>query len=165
MSYTVTKKELLPQAALIGRRRVDRSEIAKAIGEILPRAFRYAQEQGLTISGRPFARYMDVGPGLLTIEPGIPVASAGAHAHDGLSSDESKVMTATLPGGPAACTIHAGSYEGLRAAYGALEAWIESNGYVPSGAPWESYLTDPAEHPDPKDWRTEVVWPIAERTV
>ena len=30
-----------------------------------------------------------------------------------------------------------------------------------SGAPWESYVTDPADHPDPADWRTEVYWPLA----
>ena len=31
----------------------------------------------------------------------------------------------------------------------------------PGGAPWESYITDPADHPDPKDWRTEIYWPLA----
>jgi hypothetical protein len=33
---------------------------------------------------------------------------------------------------------------------------------TPSGAPWESYLTDPGQHPDPKDWKTEVFWPIGD---
>jgi AraC family transcriptional regulator len=28
-----------------------------------------------------------------------------------------------------------------------------------AGAPWETYLTDPAEVPDPAEWRTEVVYP------
>ena len=27
-------------------------------------------------------------------------------------------------------------------------------------APWESYVTDPGEVPDVKDWRTEVYWPL-----
>ncbi len=32
----------------------------------------------------------------------------------------------------------------------------------PAAAPWESYVTDPAQHPDPADWRTEVYWPLAQ---
>jgi len=67
----------------------------------------------------------------------------------------------TLPGGGAACTIHAGPYEDLNEAYAALEAWMESHGFTPRGAPWESYLTDPAEHANPRDWRTEISWPLA----
>jgi AraC family transcriptional regulator len=52
------------------------------------------------------------------------------------------------------------AYDQLVNAYAAVEEWIKSQGFTPSGAPWESYLTDPAEHPDPKDWKTEVFWPI-----
>ena len=37
---------------------------------------------------------------------------------------------------------------------------MESNGVPAAGAPWESYITDPAEYPDPKDWKTEVCWPF-----
>jgi len=74
------------------------------------------------------------------------------------------VIAATLPGGAAACTVHTGHYDGLQAACRALESWIDSNGFVQRGAPWESYLTDPAEYPDRKDWRTEVIWPIEEGT-
>jgi effector-binding domain-containing protein len=62
-----------------------------------------------------------------------------------------------------ASTIHAGTYGTLSEAYAALEVWIESHGLQSAGAPWEEYITDPAEHPDPKDWRTEVFWPV--RTV
>ena len=42
-----------------------------------------------------------------------------------------------------------------------VERWIEEHGYQVAGAPWESYVTDPAEVPDPADWRTEVCWPLA----
>jgi effector-binding domain-containing protein len=66
----------------------------------------------------------------------------------------------TLPGGTVASTIHAGTYETLPEAYAALEVWIESHGLQSAGVPWEEYITDPAEHPDPKDWRTEVLWPV-----
>ena len=47
-----------------------------------------------------------------------------------------------------------------RTEFPALERWIEANGYRTGGAPWESYITDPADLPDPADWRTEVYWPL-----
>jgi effector-binding domain-containing protein len=37
---------------------------------------------------------------------------------------------------------------------------METNGLRPGGPPWEWYLTAPAAHPDPADWRTEVYWPV-----
>jgi effector-binding domain-containing protein len=53
-----------------------------------------------------------------------------------------------------------GAYDSLPNAYAALEVWIEEHGFAASGAPWESYVTDPAEHPDPQNWRTDIFWPI-----
>ena len=56
--------------------------------------------------------------------------------------------------------LHAGPYEQLPETFAALERWIETNGYKKQGAPWESYITDPADFPDPADWRTEVYWAL-----
>jgi len=50
----------------------------------------------------------------------------------------------------------------LNDTYVAMERWMDANGVRPGSAPWESYITDPAEHPDPADWRTEVYWPLAQ---
>ena len=44
----------------------------------------------------------------------------------------------------------------------AIERWIDENNLRPNGPPWEWYVTDPGEHPNPADWRTEVYWPLAE---
>ena len=63
-------------------------------------------------------------------------------------------------GGPAAVAVHAGPYDQLGETYAALERWIEANGLRTAGAPWESYITDPTDHPDPADWRTEIYWPV-----
>jgi effector-binding domain-containing protein len=52
------------------------------------------------------------------------------------------------------------SFRQLPEAYQALCAWIAAQGKEGNGAPWESYITDPGELPDPKDWRTEVYWPL-----
>lgn len=163
VTYSIVEKQLAPQPVLVVRRRVNRSEIAATIGGVLPLIFQYAQQHGIALSGHPFTRYLDVGAGLLTIEPGmrivgpVPTAATGDAAR---TPGDSVVLEDRLPGGPAATTVHAGSYETLHEAYAALETWMEAHGHPPAGAPWESYITDPAEHPDPKDWKTEVCWPI-----
>jgi AraC family transcriptional regulator len=156
MAYSISKKELAAQPVLIVRRRVKRSEIAATIGEVLPHIFIYAQQNGIALAGLPFTRYVEMGPGLITMEPGMRVVSPGGASHG-------EVIADTLPGGPAATTIHAGPYDNLPEAYAAIEQWMEAEGLVAAGAPWESYLNDPSDFPDPKDWKTEVFWPIASK--
>ena len=155
MTYSVTKQVIAPQPVLVVRRTVKRSEIASTIGEVLPRVFQYAQQSGIPLVGPPFARYVEVGPGLLTIEPGMRVAAAGVVVSG------AEVVADTLPGGPVAVTTHVGPYDQLHEAYVALEEWMKAEGLKAGGAPWESYVTDPADFPDPADWKTEVFWPLA----
>jgi AraC family transcriptional regulator len=157
MTYSITKKELAPQPVLVMRRRVKRSEIAQTIGEMLPKIFLYAQQNGIALTGLPFTRYPESAWGLMTIEPGMRIATPVGTLHPG----DAEVQADTLPGGPAAVAMHAGPYETLPDAYAAIQLWIEAEGLVAAGAPWESYITDPGDYPDPKDWKTEVFWPLA----
>ena len=156
MAYSITKKTLAAQPVLVVRRRIPRSAIAATIGEVLPYVFLHAQKNGIALAGLPLTRYVEMGPGLITIEPGMRVI--GAAPSPGTS--EGDVTAELLPGGPAATTIHAGPYDKLSDAYAAIEQWIEAKGLTPVGAPWECYLNDPGEFPDPKDWKTEVFWPL-----
>ena len=151
-TLSIERRDLTPQHIVFVRLRAARHEIASAIGEGLGKAFPYSQHAGLAIAGRPFTRYLSTGPGLYSMEVGIPVATS--------PSGEGQVEAGTLPGGPVAVAMHAGPYDQLSETYAALERWIESNGFRAGGAPWESYITDPADFPDPADWRTEVYWPV-----
>lgn len=161
MTYDIVQKELDAQPVLLVRRRVKRSEIGSAIGEALPHIFVYAQQHGIALAGHPLTRYAEVGAGLLTIEPAMRVVSRQAEATTAAAAGE--VIEDVLPAGSAATTIHAGPYETLTEAYAALERWIEQNGLRQAGAPWEDYITDPTEFPDPKDWKTQVCWPVARK--
>ena len=151
---TIERKDLQPQPALIVRRRAARSEIAATIAESLGKTFPYALQNGLAIAGHPFVRYSEVGPGLMTMETGTPLASPHAGAGE--------IEPITLPGGPGAVAIHMGPYDRLQDTYAAMERWMQQHGVRPAGAPWESYITDPADHPDPAEWRTDVFWPISD---
>ena len=158
MEYSVSRKELTTQPVLVVRRRVPRAEIAATIAAELPKVFLHAQLRGIAIAGYPVTRYLETSVGLVTLETGMRVT-----AHTGQWSageGEGDVLAETLPGGPAAVTIHFGPYDQLQAAYAALEEWIAANGFHTAGAPWEAYLNDPADHPNPQDWKTEVCWPV-----
>lgn len=157
VSYDITVKQMDPQPVLIGRRRVSPDGIAGAIGEVLSKVFQHAHGSGIAITGRPFARYSEMTMGSMTIEPGVPVAALPV---GGAASPDGDIRADTLPGGRVATTIHTGPYEKLGGAYSALERWMSENGHAPAASPWESYLTDPAEHADPAEWRTEVFWPM-----
>ncbi len=153
MTYSIAKKQIVPQPVLVVRRRIKPDEIAKVLGEMFGQVFMYAQQSGAALAGRPFARYLEWGPGLFTLEAGLPVAAN----HPG----EGDVKSDMLPGGFAAVTTHMGPYDQLVAAHAAVQQWVEAEGLTAQGAPWESYITDPADYPDPKDWKTEVYWPLA----
>jgi AraC family transcriptional regulator len=152
-TLSIEHRELAAQPVLFVRARPARHELSAAIGEAVGKAYPYAQKSGLAITGHPITRYLSTGPGLYDIEVCIPLASP-AIGHG-------EVVAGALPAGPAAVATHAGPYDQLTETYAALERWIEANGLKTAGAPWESYVTDPGEHPDPADWRTEVFWPVA----
>jgi AraC family transcriptional regulator len=150
---SIAREDLVPQPILFVRRRVARSEIAANIATCLGMAFGLAMQKGYGIGGRPFARYPSMGAGLITMEVGCVLAAA--------APGDGEVEAGVLQGGPAAVAMHAGPYDELPTTFAAIEHWLEDNGYRPGGAPWESYITDPAEHPDSADWRTRVCWPLA----
>lgn len=152
MRYEVLERTLDPQPVLVTRRRIKRSEIAKVLGEMLGKVFLHAQRTGAAIAGQPFTRYLEWGPGMLSIEAGLPVTVR--------TEAEGEVIAELLPGGRTAVTTHRGPYEQLFDAHAAVQQWIEENGHRASGAPWEVYVTDPAEEPEPKNWRTDIFWPI-----
>jgi AraC family transcriptional regulator len=156
MAYSITKKEIPAQPVLVVRRRIKPTEVAATLGEVLGHVFQYAQQNGIAMAGQPFTRYLEWGPGLWTIEAGLPVT-----ANTRETASEANVRPDALPGGWVATATHTGPYDKLGEAHAAIQQWIEAEGLSSAGAPWEIYTTDPADFPDPKDWKTEVFWPIA----
>jgi AraC family transcriptional regulator len=155
MSYSITKKEIASQPVIVVRRRIKPSEVATTLAEALGHVFQQAQQNGIALAGQPFTRYLEWGPGMWTIEAGMPVTAQVSE-----TPSDPDVRPDTLPGGFVATTTHAGSYDKLTEAHAALQQWIEAQGLTPAGAPWEIYTTDPADYPDPKDWKTEIFWPV-----
>lgn len=160
MSYLIQRTVLTPQPVVVARKRVSRAEIASAIPELLSRVFVFAQSKGIPLAGLPLSRYSDPSLGQVTIESGIKVVMRDGKIPDEWLDRDGSAALETLPGGPAAFALHTGSYERLQDAYAAIERWMSEQEIVPAGPPWECYLTDPGQYPDPKDWKTEVYWPL-----
>jgi AraC family transcriptional regulator len=142
------------EPVLVMRRRAAQSEIAATLGEILPAVFTHTQRAGIPLAGPPFTRYLSGGPGLLSLEAGMAIA--------GPAQPSGEIEVAELPGGPAAFAVHVGPYDSLGQTHAAIERWIADHGHAVVGAPWEVYVTDPGEQPNPAEWRTEVLYPIRE---
>lgn len=155
VTYEITQRSLDETPILFIARRVEHRDLADTLGEVLPAVFTYASEAGIAMAGPPLVRYPEWSAAYATIEAGLPIATVPSPA-----PDRDGIAVGLLPAGEAAVTTHVGPYDGLREAYAALERWIVEHDRTPGGHPWEVYVTDPGEVPDPADWRTEVVWPL-----
>ena len=148
----VTRRQLDPRPTLVIRRKVVIANLATELADIFPRLFVYAQQQGIPLASPPFTRYLELGRGTAQIEAGFAVGAPAKGDGDMVASE--------LPGGSAAVAIHVGPYDRLEDTHAVVATWLEAQ-KLTGGAPWEVYVTDPGEKPDPKDWQTEVVYPIS----
>ena len=152
MSYEIAKKSFEETPFLYVRRQIEPERIAEALGEMFGAVYGHATKLGIPFAGPPTARYPSFGPGMITIEAGMPIA--------GSAESDGEIVLGTLAGGDVASTVHKGPYDSLSKAHQALEKWSVENGVQAAGAAWEVYVTDPGEVPDPSEWLTEVNLPL-----
>ncbi len=153
MNYDITKQKISSVHFLCQSARCSHEQVAQTLGKLLPAAFELAMRKGLDMVGPPVAEYVEWGPGMVTLRAGVPVKEG--------SEGEGELKVVVLPASEAAVTVHTGPYDGLGDAHAAIEQYLDAEGLTKSGAPREVYLTDPGEVPDPKDWKTQVLWPVA----
>lgn len=70
------------------------------------------------------------------------------------------MINGKLPAVKVVRSVHQGPYDNLGQAWGALQKWVREQGYGETGRFWESYLNNPDEVKDPKDYLTELNWII-----
>jgi AraC family transcriptional regulator len=107
----------------------------------------------IKIAGAPLAIYHFWSDTLIDIELGIPVA-------DSTIKGNAKVQLHKINKGKVITALHIGPYERLPETYFSINEWIKKNNKYPIGPPWEVYITDPANEPNPEKWKTAVFFPI-----
>jgi AraC-like DNA-binding protein/effector-binding domain-containing protein len=150
---SIERKEVAPMPFLFVRRQASQSEISKTLAECFGIVFPHCMKSGLEMAGFPLARYPVVGP-LMTIEAGVPLVKP--------AKPEGEMEYCELPGGPMVFAVHGGPYDQLGETHAAILRWIQERKLRVAGPHWEWYVTDPAEHPDPANWRTHIYYPLAE---
>ena len=148
LEYRIQVRRLKPEPMVAIRRRTAPDQIAETLRQIYAAIGAFLERKHVTDAGPPFTRYhgwddheVDVEGGLILKEP---------------VEGEGDVYCGGLPGGLAVATTHVGDYDGLPRAHDAVRRWIQRNGKEPDGASWEVYRTDPAQTPDPGEWKTDV---------
>lgn len=88
------------------------------------------------------------------------VDGEAAFVAEGTLTEEGRVRENLLPAVESmAATVHHGSFDTIGAAYAALLAWIEENGYRVAGPNREIYLRGGDEQDNP-DYVTEIQFPV-----
>lgn len=153
MSYEIIIKTIEAVPFLYKKNQVKPEGISDALAGSFVPIFQYATEQGIPFAGPPTARYVSFGPGLVTLEAGMPVV--------GPVEGKDDMLVGSLFGGEVASVMYKGPYDTLNLGHEAIQQWMMANGREPGGAPWEVYITDPGEVPDPAEWLTEIIHPLS----
>jgi len=150
---SIEQKKIAPMPFLFVRRQAAQSEISRTLAECFGIVYPHCVKGGLQLAGFPLARYPVVGP-LMTIEAGVPLVSP--------ATPEGELQYCELPGGPVVFAVHGGPYDRLGDTHATILRWIQDRKLLVAGPHWEWYVTDPAEHPNPENWRTQIYYPLAE---
>jgi effector-binding domain-containing protein len=146
------------------RAQVTLKEWSKA-NALVSELFAWLEKKKVAPAGAPFFRYWIIGDEnqRFHLEVGVPLE----RMHRG----DRRVQAGTMPKGTYATVIHRGHPDQLPEAYAALEKWGEVHGIkwniqqedkteVWNGR-FESFLTNPADQPDPNQWATEIALLVA----
>ena len=72
-----------------------------------------------------------------------------------------RVVSGMLPGEKVIRSVYQGPYEQMGEAWTELQTWVRDRKLAETGRFWESYLNNPEEVKDPKEYRTELNWVIS----
>ncbi len=128
------------------------------MAELLPKVNRFMEENNITIAGKPMTIYneWDEQNGNAIISCAIPTTTRI------ITPAESAVLCSFMPSQTVVKTTLKGDYKNLKEAWDKAQAYVEENEYEQplNSAPFELYVTDPEETPNPADWITEIYIPI-----
>ena len=151
--YSVKIKKIAPIQVIAKKAIVPNFEES---GELNMAMFRELRQHVLdNNAGMPaydIARYHGI-PGQtdLILETAIPI--------NGDLPDADELEQYSLPQETVASVIHYGTFDNYPLAHGAVQQWMQENGYVPDGSPRDVYLVFDITG-NPEEWVTELQYPV-----
>ncbi|HEX4451194.1 MAG TPA: MerR family transcriptional regulator [Kofleriaceae bacterium] len=153
-SYAVTHKTVPATSAIAIRATLDRGELLAwwhgAIGEL--HATARAQRLAGTLGGLYDTALFSEARGEAIVF--VPLAPSAKPQLAG------RIEPFEVPAAELALVTHAGSHDGIDAAYGELGAYVAAHEIAVDGPLREYYVRDPIDARDPADWLTEIAWPV-----
>jgi DNA-binding transcriptional MerR regulator len=152
--YEVTEAEFAGCVVISIREEVAKKKFDEKVEEHRNRLTAFLASSGVSLAGHSMAllHHEEFSPKCFDLETCMPVERAVRCCGD--------IVCRTLVGASVIKTTHAGSYDGIEAAYGALLRWMENNSRTPLRPMMEIYVAGPDGVPR-EDCRTEVVWPVS----
>lgn len=126
--------------------------ISQKMGEFYGELMGYMGKMRTTPSGPPFCLYYTWENNIFDLEACIPVAK--------MIPVEGRIRTGTLKAGKVVKVDFMGPYEMTGYGHEVAMEWIKKNDKKVSGAPWETFITDPMSEKDPNKWLTVIYWPV-----
>lgn len=143
----ITTKEVITAAILLV---IPGRDMPKYMDPAIQEIITTINGQGIQIAGPMFSYHKRRPSDTFDFEIGFPVSKE--------IREEGRVINSKLPAVTVVRSVYQGPYEGLAQAWPALQKWVRENGHGENGKFWESYLNNPDEVKDPKDYRTELNW-------
>lgn len=112
--------------------------------------------QGRRPVGPPFGMYYPMPTDVVDVEARFPLSAR--------IEPSGAVVPGVLPGGRIVEAVHVDSYDTMQESYAEVQRFFRDQGLTPGDVMWESSLSDPGSEPDPARWRTQICWPVAEKS-
>ena len=151
----ISVAEVPAQQVAVVRKTLQMSELPGFYSTALGTVAAAVGNAGGTVAGPPFGWYHGMPTETVDVAGGFPVSGL---AEGPLEGD---VVVLERPACLAAAALHVGSLDTLAETYRELEAWMRDRQLDRAEHSWEEYLSDPQTQPNPADWQTRIVWPLA----
>lgn len=148
----VTIEEVTGMAAIAMEVSVPPEKIADAMGSSFGRLMQYCGEQNVEIAGPPFSIWYEWEGDIMVFDCALPVSEP--------LKPVKGIKPITTYSGKVVTVEHHGPYETTQYSWEKLGKYIAENNMETNGDPWEVYITDPGQEPDPSKWVTKLYWPV-----
>ncbi|MCF8372262.1 MAG: SRPBCC family protein [Bacteroidales bacterium] len=129
------------------------ADMEMKMGEVYGKLVQFFMKNQLEMAGPPLCIYHVWNPeGFIHFEAAIPTMQT--------IGDQGEIVVSGISESKAVEYLYVGSYDGLGTGHELLGNYISDCGYQMAGSPYEEYLTDPSNEPDPAKWQTRIVYPI-----